>query len=164
MNEYSCFDIARALMNRLWIIYDGGGISYGRAERSALLESVMNLASMKHRFEGLPVEALVEEAIRRTPPRWAIHPESFVSLRCLSFEHFTWLVFDHIAQYYAQDPMTEISPGCYLSLEEKRLADAIAHALDVKWGAEILKARGIRPSAAELIAEGRERKRGGQIS
>ncbi|HEU5114180.1 MAG TPA: hypothetical protein VFT82_00260 [Candidatus Paceibacterota bacterium] len=150
-------------MNRLWIMYDLGGISYGRTERAALLESVIDLTSLRFRADLVETELLIREAYGRKIPKWEMFPEFIVPLPHICFAHFSQLCIDTMGEWYAQDPLVEVRPGEYVSIAEKRIYDAIAHITDAREEASKLRAHGINPSARELIEEGRQRKRGGKI-
>jgi hypothetical protein len=150
-------------MNRLWIMYDLGGISCGRAERAALLEAVTNLVRINWKNDSISTERLIEEAYKRPIVRFAIHPKSLTDLRSLCFEHFMWLALHRAGKWYKQDTIREVSPGCYVSIEEKNIFEAIERILNVEEGARELHRLGFKPTSKELIEEGRTRRIAGYI-
>jgi hypothetical protein len=155
--------MAVALMFRLWDMYDQGGISYGRAERAALLECVTGQLVRRPLGRGIDTHVILEEAALRTACEYKAHPEFLSGLRSLCFEHYYWLVFDAMTGWYDQDPTIKVARGEYVSIAERDIFYGIVHLLGVRKGAAIMKGYGFSPSPRELIAEGRERRRGTKI-
>ncbi len=163
IKDVSNFDIARLLMSRLWNTYDLGGISSCRAERAGLLEAMTNVASIRWRDEHISTRVLIQESYRRTPVEWPFMPESLSDLRSLCFGHFCSFCLDKMGEWYSQDPLVEVSQGCFVSIAERDIFDAVSRILRAKEEAALLKAHGFTPTARQLLDEARQRRRGERI-
>jgi hypothetical protein len=167
MNPWECrlkpvsdFDLARAIMQRLWWIYDGGGISMHRAERASLLESITDCVPIEWRADDdVDVERMIEEAMCRSIPEPVLEEEFFTELHLLPRQLYACLVFEEMSKWYAQDPMVEVIPGTFVSRREKQMVDAIVHLLNAKKTSSILTSRGHNYGAQQLIQDGWERRR-----
>jgi len=159
LSKFSNFAIARSLMQLLWNMYDAGGISCHRSERSSLLESITDCTDIELRFENVGADALLAEAQKRSIPErdFEFELEMFDDLHLMSFGQYMCLVLEELRLYYAQDLMKEIGDGWFVSLTEKRVVDAIVRLLGVEQGAAQLKALGHIYTPRELTTEGRQR-------
>lgn len=153
------FKIARSLMQQLWSYYDGGGISNGRAERSALLESVTDCTPIELRCSPADLDWLLDQAARARPVRHEFEPELFRGLNVMPLDRFTCLALEGLRLWYAQDPLKEIGPGHFLSLTEKKVFDAVERLLDIGEGARQLKRLRYMFSYEQIIKEGHNRRR-----
>jgi hypothetical protein len=149
--------LARLIMQRLWWLFDSGGISHGRAERAALLEAALFYLPDKERNDGIGTDDLVKEADDREPFPQLPVPDS-KALEAYSDEAFVALVMAKLLEtHYGRDPTQELDTGGFVSLVERAYVVAVADLLSARQYAEAVSKATRHYYPQELIAEGQRR-------
>ncbi len=160
MEKSSCWrsldnhQIAFLIMNRLWRMYDAGGVSIRRSLRAALLEVILGLIKIENYFNedaGLGIETLVEEARTRKVTNCPVQLYFNFGLKGMPHSLFFCFILREMRRWYKEQENE------YLSNHERKIVETLCYLFDCDRSLAQFDVAGVSYSREQLLQEGDDR-------
>jgi len=152
MKELSDWHLIRLIMNRLWRIYDAGGVSLGRSLRCSLLEAITDTYPLERFENDLYLEDLRQLAYQREYVSY-VQLTLDLGVNGLTPEHFVCFVIRKIRQWYEYDGLMDSLGSSY----EYEIVQCLCYITRCEDNLQHFDRLGVSYTARELILEAKDR-------